>query len=124
VGDSFSHQIWSSHRSEEITAQQCTEEFVSNDQLPMRAVLCASAYRKFAGLYNFTLLTITTDDALMSVKSLYELRGISYDNGMAITRQLLNAVTRQADNINGETPADETIVDEATKDETTGGKAE
>ena len=119
VSDSFSHQIWSSHRSEEVTAQQCTEEFVANDQLPMRAVLCASAYRKFAGLYNFTLLTITTDDALMSVKSLYELRGISYDNGMALTRKLLNAVTRQADSVNAENPVEEASVDEAPADETT-----
>lgn len=97
LSESFSHQIWSSHRSEEVTAQQCTEEFVANDHLPMRAVLCASAYRKFTGLYNFTLLTITTDDPLMSVKSLYEFRGISYDNGLAITRRLLNAVARQSD---------------------------
>lgn len=97
LSESFSHQIWSSHRSEEVTAQQCTEEFVANDHLPMRAVLCASAYRKFTGLYNFTLLTITTDDPLMSVKSLYEFRGISYDNGLAITHRLLNAVARQSD---------------------------
>ena len=95
----------------------------------MRAVLCASAYRKFAGLYNFTLLTITTDDALMSVKSLYELRGISYDNGIAITRQLLNALTRQADSIDAETavketPVNESSADETTPDETTGGEAE
>src|SRR5690606_12172044 len=99
LSESFSHQIWSSHRSEEVTAQQCTEEFVANDHLPMRAVLCASAYRKFTGLYNFTLLTITTDDPLMSVKSLYEFRGISYDNGLAITRRLLNAVARQSDTV-------------------------
>ena len=104
------------HRSEEVTAQQCTEEFVANDHLPMRAVLCASAYRKFAGLYNFTLLTITTDDPLMSVKSLYELRGISYDNGMAITRQLLNAVTRATD--------EAATAGETTGDKTTGSAAE
>lgn len=97
ISDNFGHQIWSSHRSEEVTAQQCTEEFIANEALSMRAVLCASAYRKFAGLYNFTLLTITTDEALLSLKSLYEFRGISYDNGLAITRRLLNAVARQTD---------------------------
>ncbi len=108
VSDSFGHQIWSSHRSEEVTAQQCTEEFVANDMLSMRAVLCASAYRKFTGLYNFTLLTITTDESLMSLKSLYEFRGISYDNGLAITRRLLNAMVRQTDAVPDTLPSTET----------------
>lgn len=128
VSDSFSHQIWSSHRSEEVTAQQCTEEFVANDSLSMRAVLCASAYRKFAGLYNFTLLTITTDENLMSLKSLYEFRGISYDNGLAVTRLFLDSIAKQppAPEASTELNKPQTPIEEPQPDssDATGGTAE
>jgi hypothetical protein len=39
------------------------EEFVKNKTLPLRAVLCVRAYRKFAGLYDFALLAASTDQA-------------------------------------------------------------
>jgi hypothetical protein len=52
------------------------------------------AYRKFAGLYNFTLLTASTDDAQASLQSRLDLAGVSYENGMRATRAFLSALGR------------------------------
>lgn len=39
------------------TGMQCREDFVSSDaKLPLRAVVCMSAYRKFTGLYDLSVM--------------------------------------------------------------------
>ena len=58
----FKNQIGGGHKDARYTAPQCVEQFVSNGKLPLRAVLCVRAYRKFPELYDFTLLTASTDD--------------------------------------------------------------
>jgi len=93
----FRGQIWSYHKGEEHTGQQCTEEFITNGDLPLRAVLCATAYRKFEGLYNFTLLTITMNGELTALKSLYNIDGVSYENGLKIAQGFLQAVGHKTD---------------------------
>lgn len=97
VSGFFDGQIWSYHKGEERTKQECTEAFVENNTLPMRAVLCIAAYRKFEGLYNFTLLTMTTDNDLMSLKSLYNINGVSYENGLRVARLFLESITKQTE---------------------------
>jgi serine protease Do len=67
---------------------------VKNKTLPMRAVLCVRAYRKFAGLYDFSLLTASTDDGLMNLQSRLDARGVSYENGMRAARAFLEALAR------------------------------
>ncbi len=57
-------------------------------------MLCVRAYRKFAGLYDFALLTATTDEGLMSLQSRIDARGVSYDNGLRASRIFLNAIAR------------------------------
>ncbi len=70
----------------------CTEKFVKTKTLPLRAVTCVRAYRKFAGLYNFTLLTASTDDAQASLQSRLDVSGVSFENGMRSTRAFLEAL--------------------------------
>ncbi len=77
-----------------LTRPHCTEQFVRTRSLPLRAVTCVRAYRKFAGLYNFTLLTASTDDPYASLQSRLDLAGVSYDNGMRATRAFLDALGR------------------------------
>jgi hypothetical protein len=48
---------------------QLHRRFRQEQRLPLRAVLCVRAYRKFAGLYDFALLTASTDQGLMSLQS-------------------------------------------------------
>jgi hypothetical protein len=77
-----------------ITGPMCTEKFVTTKTLPLRAVTCVRAYRKFPGLYNFTLLTATTDDPRASLQSRLDVSGVSYENGMRSTRAFLEALGR------------------------------
>jgi serine protease Do len=91
---SFKNEAFGSHRDSRLTGPTCTEEFIKNDTLPMRAVLCVKAYRKFEGLYDFSLLVGSTDDSLMNLQSRLDARGVSYENGMRASRAFLKAVAR------------------------------
>jgi S1-C subfamily serine protease len=84
----------SSTRDTRLTRPMCSEQFVRTKTLPLRAVTCVRAYRKFAGLYNFTLLTASTDDPAASLQSRLDVSGVSYDNGMRVTRAFLSALGR------------------------------
>jgi hypothetical protein len=66
---SFKNEHFGSNKDSRLTGPNCTEDFVKNKDLPLRAVLCVRAYRKFAGLYDFALLTASTDQGLMSLQS-------------------------------------------------------
>ena len=81
-------------RDTRLTRPSCTEMFVHTATLPLRAVACVRAYRKFAGLYNFTLLSASTDDGRASLQSRLDLAGVSYENGMRATRAFLSALGR------------------------------
>src|SRR5450830_477250 len=77
-----------------LTGPRCTEQFVTTRSLPLRAVTCVRAYRKFPGLYNFTLLTASTDDGRASLQSRIDVSGVSFENGMRSTRAFLEALGR------------------------------
>jgi S1-C subfamily serine protease len=90
---SFKNENFGSNKDGRLTGPNCTEDFVKNKNLPLRAVLCVRAYRKFAGLYDFALLTATTDQGLMSLQSRLDARGVSYDNGMRLSRVFLDSLS-------------------------------
>jgi len=91
---SFKNESFGNYKSTQLTGPQCTERFVKNASLPLRAVLCVRAYRKFPGLYDFALLAASTDEPLMNLQSRIDVRGVSYDNGMRATRTFLEALSR------------------------------
>lgn len=91
---SFKNENFGNNKDSRLTGPQCTEDFVNNGKLPLRAVLCVRAYRKFTGLYDFALLTASTDHGLMSLQSRIDARGVSYENGLRLTRAFLTALTR------------------------------
>ena len=90
----FKHQDLGGSKDLQLTAPQCIEQFVSNGKLPMRAVLCVRAYRQFPELYNFSLLTASTDESRMSLQGRIDANGVSYLNGLRISRIFLDAVSR------------------------------
>jgi S1-C subfamily serine protease len=90
---SFKNEHFGTNKDTRLTGPNCTEDFVKNKNLPLRAVLCVRAYRKFAGLYDFALLTATTDQGLMSLQSRLDARGVSYDNGMRLSRVFLDSLS-------------------------------
>ena len=55
---------------------------------------CVRGYRKFEGLYNFTLLTASTDAAQASLQSRVDVSGVSYENGLRVTQAFLGAFGR------------------------------
>jgi hypothetical protein len=79
-----------------MTGPSCTEQFVATKTVPLRAVTCVRAYRKFAGLYNFTLMTATNDDPKASLQSRIDVSGVSFENGMRTTRAFLESLGRGA----------------------------
>jgi serine protease Do len=82
-------------RDVRLTHPSCTEEFVRTATLPLRAVTCVRAFRKFPGLYNFSLLTASTDDAHASLQSRIDVSGVSYENGVRVTRAFLASLGRR-----------------------------
>ncbi len=92
---SFKNEAFGSYKDSRLTGPACTEQFVKNQSLPLRAVLCVRAYRKFEGLYDFSLLTSSTDEGLMNLQSRMDARGVSYENGMRTARAFLEALARK-----------------------------
>jgi serine protease Do len=90
----FRNEHFGNAKDPHLTVPRCTEQFVKNRTLPLRAVLCVRAYRKFAGLYDFSLLTASTDATLMSLQSRFDAHGVSYDNGMRSARAFIEALAR------------------------------
>lgn len=90
----FKNERFGGHKDQRRTGPDCTEQFVKNKELPMRAVMCVRAYRKFPGLYDFALLTASTDESLMSLQSRLDVKGVSYENGLRISRTFLDSVYR------------------------------
>jgi hypothetical protein len=94
TAEALKREDFGSTRDRRLTGPACTEQFLTNGNLPMRAVLCVRAYRKFAGLYDFSLLTTTTDENLMNLQSRMDLNGVSYENGLRVSRKFLESIGR------------------------------
>jgi serine protease Do len=91
----FKAENLGTNKDARLTGPICTEKFVKTKTLPLRAVTCVRAYRKFAGLYNFTLLTASTDDGKANLQSRLDVSGVSYENGLRSTRAFLEALGRR-----------------------------
>jgi hypothetical protein len=95
AAEAFKREDFGGHKDRRLTDPACTEEFLTNKSLPMRAVLCVRAYRKFAGLYDFSLLTATADENLMTLQSRLDIKGVSYENGLRVSRIFLESIGRE-----------------------------
>ncbi|WP_426102740.1 S1 family peptidase [Massilia sp. TSP1-1-2] len=91
----FKAENLGNNKDARLTGPMCTESFVKTKTLPLRVVSCVRAYRKFAGLYNFTLLTASTDDGRANLQSRLDVSGVSYENGLRTTRAFLDALGRR-----------------------------
>lgn len=78
------------------TAVECAERFVDRGNLPMRAVVCMSAYRKLSGLYNMTVLTATVNQPTQGVLGRLDVQGVAFDNGMKLADHYLQAFRWEA----------------------------
>jgi hypothetical protein len=94
VSNEFSGQVYSTANSDNITPAACNEQFVRTNHLPLRALVCAEAYHQFAGLYDFTLITASTDDNQKNLQSMINVLGVSYENGTRLVRHFLESMDR------------------------------
>jgi len=94
TGKLFNNRLNSNTKDEDITTSHCKEEFIANDKFNSRAVVCVEGYKKFAGLYNFTLFTASTDEPLMSLQSRLDIDGVSFENGQKFVSQFLAGLVK------------------------------
>ena len=90
----FDNQVYSTAKSETITPASCTEDFIKHNTVSLRALVCAEAYHQFDELYDFTLITASTDDSDKNLQSMINIQGVSYPNGMKLIRHFLEGIDR------------------------------
>ncbi|WP_428420538.1 S1C family serine protease [Methylibium sp.] len=88
-GASFRNESFGRRNPKEYTAPQCRERFVDHEGLPLRAVLCLSAYKRLAGLYDLSVLVATLDQATAGAQGRLDARGVSFDNAMKLAAHYL-----------------------------------
>ena len=71
------------------TSPQCEERFVDREGLPLRAVVCLSAYRKLKGLFDLSVLAATADASTQGVQGRLDARGVDFDNALRLTDHYL-----------------------------------
>ncbi|MCY1375678.1 hypothetical protein D9M69_631090 [compost metagenome] len=54
-----------------------------------RVAICARAYRKFEGVYDYSVQATQVDDARERLSSHIDLRGFSFDNAQRLGRMFL-----------------------------------
>ena len=77
-------------RNSQLTGPACTERTIDRDGLPLRAVVCLQAYKKFAGLYKLGVLVATLDQADAGAQGRFDAAGVSYANAMRLTQYYLD----------------------------------
>jgi S1-C subfamily serine protease len=92
---SFRNESFGRPSGKEFTAPQCHDRFVEQEGLPLRAVLCMSAYKRLAGLYDLSVLVATLDQGTAGVQGRLDARGVSFENAMRVAEHYLSGYARR-----------------------------
>ncbi|WP_460549280.1 S1C family serine protease [Comamonas piscis] len=96
-GSSFANEPMRKRGNRVRTGYECREDFVAGDaQLPLRAVVCMAAYRKFSGLYDLTVLAVSVDQPRQGVLGRLNVSAVSFDNAQRLARQYLQGFSSEA----------------------------
>lgn len=93
---SFGNEYFSTRGSRKATAAECSERFVETGGMPMRAVVCMSAYRKLPGLYDVSVLTMSVNQSTSGVQGRMDAQGVSFDNGLKLVAHYLGGFKWEA----------------------------
>lgn len=96
LSQSFENERLRTRGNRHQTAAECHERYVDPGSLPLRAVVCLSAYRKLAGLYDMTLLVVSVNQPTQGVLGRLDVQGIAFDNGMKLAQHYLQAFRWEA----------------------------
>jgi serine protease Do len=86
---SFSNEYFATRGSRKATPAECSERFIQTGGMPMRAVVCMSAYRKLPGLYDVSVLTMSVNQPANGVQGRMDVQGVSFDNGLKLVAHYL-----------------------------------
>ena len=86
--DSFKNEGFAGG-NQDRTPPQCHERYVDRDGLPLRAVLCMSAYKKLTGLYDVSVLVATVDASRTGVQGRFDASGVTFDNALKLSAYYL-----------------------------------
>jgi serine protease Do len=73
----------------EKTATECSDDYVQVEKHVYRIAICAKAYKKFAGLYDFNINATQMDDDAERLTSTMSIKGFSFKNGQALSRMFM-----------------------------------
>jgi serine protease Do len=83
--ESFRNESFGSRAGRrQATSPECQERYVETAGLPLRAVMCMSAYKKLTGLYDMSLLVATLDQSTSGVQGRFDVQGVSFDNALKL----------------------------------------
>ncbi len=88
---SFRNEGFRRLRGEFTTKPQCHEDFIDHQGLPMRAVICLSAYKKLPQLYDVSVLVATLDQPQSGVQGRFDAQGLSFANAMKLSQHYIDA---------------------------------
>jgi serine protease Do len=86
---SFANEYFSTRGSRKATPAECSERFIETGGMPMRAVVCMSAYRKLPGLYDVSVLTMSVNQSTRGVQGRMDAQGVSFENGLKLVAHYL-----------------------------------
>ena len=78
------------------TGAECSERYVDAGSLPLRAVVCMTAYRKLTGLYTMTVLVASVNQPTQGMLGRLDVQGMAFDNAMKLASQYLKAFRWEA----------------------------
>jgi len=87
----FSNESFGGSNSRKMTDPECSERYIDRQGMAMRAVLCMSAYRKLAGLYDMSVLVVSLNRPTQAVQGRLDARGVSFANGLKLAAHYLDA---------------------------------
>jgi serine protease Do len=73
----------------EMTATECRDDYVSGATHVYRVAICLKAFRKFEGIYDFSVSATQIDDPRERLISSLSLEGVSFENGQQLSRMFL-----------------------------------
>ena len=73
----------------ELTGAECRDDFVRGAAHLYRVGICLRAYKKFEGIYDFTVTATQNDDPRERMISTLSMYGISFENGQQLSKLFL-----------------------------------
>jgi serine protease Do len=92
-GQSFKNEYFPQRGTRHKTAVECTERYVQTKGMPLRAVMCMSAYRKLQGLYDMSLLVNTLNQPQRGVQGRVDATGLTFENAMLLSQRYMDALS-------------------------------